>query len=129
MRILNTLLCDDVRVEKSGKHVLVGAYLDSIQVPDFPTTLSLMLWMQFFADLDGDLPLEVRVLKDNRPLQTMDGSIHISDHNQVNTLRVPTATLELKSPGLLAFQFRQKGKRWRTVKRIPIHSGDALLAA
>ena len=129
MRIQNTLLCDDVRVEKSGKHVLVGAYLDTIQVPSFPAAISLMLWMQFYADEEGDLPLEVRVLKDNRPLQTMDGDIHIADPGQINTLRVPTATLDLKGPGELAFQFRERGKRWKTVKRIPVHSTDAVLAA
>lgn len=36
MRVISALLCDDVRQEKNGKYILIGAYTGEILYPRFP---------------------------------------------------------------------------------------------
>jgi hypothetical protein len=44
-----TLLCDDVRVENSGKLILIGMYTPHVGVPQIPFAFSALTFLQAFS--------------------------------------------------------------------------------
>lgn len=43
------VICDDVRMEFTGKLIIVGMYLDSILVPEFPFSIHGLTLLQVYA--------------------------------------------------------------------------------
>jgi hypothetical protein len=39
------LLCDDVRMEQSGKSILIGVYNQHMMLPYFPVAIPVCLWV------------------------------------------------------------------------------------
>lgn len=62
--IANALICDDVRVEQTGKHILIGVYSGDIGVPSFPANVAFNFWLQTRQDLPGKLELEFTIKDD-----------------------------------------------------------------
>ncbi|ANL45820.1 hypothetical protein AMC87_CH01095 [Rhizobium phaseoli] len=57
--LASTVFCDDIRIENSGKHIIVGAYPSGIAHPGgLPDTVEFMVWLQIFG-----LPLGKRHLE------------------------------------------------------------------
>lgn len=48
----NLVFCDDVRLEATGKHLLIGAYPLGIAVQSAPAAVRVVAWLQVF-----DIPL------------------------------------------------------------------------
>ena len=124
MKIENVVLCDDIRVEDTRKHLLIGVYLENIVVEQFDAALIFRLWVQFYPDKDGDLFIELRMKGtaiDKSPL--FRGVINIDKKDEFSTLRLPQMPIIIKREGELEFQIREKGKRWKTVKSISVRKG------
>lgn len=125
MKIASAVICDDIRKEDTHKHLLIGVYLDDIVVEQFDAPIILRLWLQFYPDTDGDLHLEVRMKGtaiDKSPL--FRGVLDIADKDKIATLRLPPMPIILNREGEIEFQFREKGKRWRPVKRLSVKKGS-----
>lgn len=63
MKILHTILCDDVRDEANGKQTLVGVYNDSIGVPQLPYQFYKLYIRMVILDFEGgdeNLSLELK---------------------------------------------------------------------
>lgn len=125
MKIASVVLCEDIRIEDTGKHLLIGVYLNDIVVSQFDAPIVLRLWVQFYPDKDGDLSLELRMKGtaiDESPL--FRGVINIADKDGLSTLRLPQMPIFLKRAGEIEFQIREKGKRWKTAKRMSVKKGS-----
>lgn len=121
MKIESVILCDDIRVEDTRKHLLIGVYLNDVVVSQFDAALIFRLWVQFYPDKEGDLSLEVRMKGtaiDKSPL--FRGIINIDKKDELATLRLPQMPIIVTREGELEFQIREKGKRWKTAKRISV---------
>jgi hypothetical protein len=71
IRHVETLFCDDIRHEVSGKISFIGVYSGGLFVPAFPVTLpKLCLSVKIVTRVDKPLQeLNLRVLRDDEPLQ------------------------------------------------------------
>lgn len=121
MKIESVILCDDIRVEDTRKHLLIGVYLNDVVVSQFDAALIFRLWVQFYPDKEGDLSLEVRMKGtaiDKSPL--FRGIINIDKKDELATLRLPQMPIIVTREGELEFQIREKGKRWKTAKSISV---------
>ena len=124
MKIASVVLCDDIRVEDTRKHLLIGVYLNDVVVAQFDAALVFRLWVQFSHDKDGDLFLEVRTKGtaiDESPLYR--GVINIDKKDELATLRLPQMPIIVKREGEMEFQIRETGKRWKTAKIISVRKG------
>ena len=120
MKIENVIHCDSVRIERTGKPILVGVYLDDIQVLDFPVTFGLETWLQFYVDADGKTTIEFRFLKDRKPFIRGGTNFNVEDFRKSISMVIPAVLIEMDGPGTLSFQMREKGKKWRTLKKYPV---------
>ena len=120
MRIHNAIICDQVRKEDTGKHLLLGVYPADVLVPDFPTPISLVLWMQLYMDRNGKFEFEFRIQKDKESVSHTKGTLIVKDHLHPATITLPPAIIEIDGECTLSFQIREKNKRWKTAKELPV---------
>src|ERR1044071_3093409 len=60
-RIVNCVVCDEIRQEITNKFILIGVYVKDIVVPEFPTHTAISIWLQYRPDRIGDHDIFVRV--------------------------------------------------------------------
>ena len=80
MKFENAIICDEVRVEDTGKHIIIGVYSESIAVSDFPANLLLSFWIQFYVDRDGEIDIELRILSNKKQVAHARGKLIINDY-------------------------------------------------
>ena len=120
MRIHNAIICDQVRKEDNGKHLLLGVYPTDILFPDFPTKSNLVLWMQLYVDRKGEFGVEFRIQKDKKSISHTNATMSVKDHLQPVTIALALPPIEIDGECTLSFQIREKNKRWKTVKELPV---------
>ena len=120
MRIINAIICDQVRKEDTGKHLLLGVYPIDILVSDFPVAITLVLWMQLYLDTNGEFDVEFRIQKDKKTISRTNAIISVKDHLHPATIALPPALIEVDGECTLSFQIREKNKRWKTAKELPV---------
>lgn len=111
-------------MEDTGKHLLIGVYLNDIVVAQFDAPVILRLWLQFYPDKVGDLALQLRMKGTAIDQSTLfKGVISIADKDKLATLRPPPMPITLKREGEIDFQIRETGKKWKTAKKISVIKG------
>ena len=120
MKFANVIICDDVRKENSGKHLIIGVYPDDILVPGFPATIAVCAWFQFFADRVGEMPIELRVLQNKKELSRGSAKLIVNDSKKIVTATIIGIIITFGDDGPLEFQCRETKKRWRTMKKLGV---------
>lgn len=122
MKIKNVVVCDQVRVEKNGKHILIGVYPRDIKFGRFPAKIGLSIWLQMVAEGGKNLPVQVRVIDSNqKALYHADGEIQTELHESgLATVTIPMVFFEVQEPITILFQIREPKKRWQTLKQMPV---------
>ena len=120
MRIHNAIICDQVRKEDTGKHLLLGVYPVDVLVRDFPATIALVLWMQLYVDRNGEYEVEFRTQNDKKSISRTKATMNVKNHLHPVTIALPSAPIEIDGECTLSFQIREKNKRWKTVKEVPV---------
>ena len=116
MKLANVIICDGVRKEEGGKHLIIGVYPDDILVADFPATVALCAWVQFLPDQVGEIPIEIRVVQNKRELIRGTAKLVIINIDKSVTAVLSPLLMEIRDEGPLKFQCKEKKKRWRTMK-------------
>lgn len=111
VRLIDFVVCDDIREEKSGKLILVGAYPDGIAVgvaaTDRPSLLSrLGLYIRLLFDADEPTPDRFRVSCriGDAELFAFRGTISVTKPQRPVTMPLVTATPIALKPGELSFE-------------------------
>ena len=118
MKFENAIICDEVRVEDTGKHIIIGVYSESIAVSDFPANLLLSFWIQFYVDRDGEIDIELRILSNKKQVAHARGKLIINDYKNIVTSAFNGIPVKAKDEGALTFQMREKDRKWKTFKKI-----------
>ncbi len=123
MKVINAVVCDDVRKEATGKHIIIGVYPHDMLVRSFPATIAPALWVQFFVQHRGEVKIEFRTRVKAQPKKRARfalATFNIEDPSKMNTLTLPPVPVEINEQGLLLFEVREKDGRWKKVREIPI---------
>jgi hypothetical protein len=65
LKVINSLVCDDIRVENNGKLILIGVYGGNLYAPqpvEQNRGLTLNLWMEIETEPDRPLNMESRAI-------------------------------------------------------------------
>ena len=114
MKVINAVVCDDVRKEANGKHIIIGVY---------PHDMLVRSWVQFFVQHRGEVKIEFRTRVKAQPKKRARfalATFNIEDPSKMNTLTLPPVPVEINEQGLLLFEVREKDGRWKKVREIPI---------
>lgn len=116
INVLSAIMCDLVRIENSGKHILIGVYTGDILFPKFPTRFNPTLWIEIKtgiqrSNLDFEIKIEAPGLP--KPIKT-EGTLEIEDQeNALIWLTFPGVPINI--PGSLNVSMRRKGARWQRI--------------
>lgn len=115
------VVCEDIRIENTGKQFLIGVYPRDILVVAFPATIALSLWLPFDAEGSGELPLKVQVLGPGDTMlvkMELTGQLSASGKSAINTPQMP---IQVQAAGALKFQIQQFEEPWETVATIDVN--------
>jgi hypothetical protein len=107
---LETLFCDVVRVESSGKHLLVGVYAsDSMFVPLIPGALSITAFTRVSEIPAGHHDIQMQFFSSaepTTPIATYNTSINVTYPEFPTPIVAGPANLFLSNVGYVVVRFR-----------------------
>ncbi len=117
--LLDFLVCDDVREEKSNKLTLVGVYSGFIAVATpWPALLPKLGLFIRLAPQPDFIPerYTLRIKRDAEVMAVVEGNFTITDVTQPSTIVVVGAPFPLPGPGVLRFDLTlHRGQEARVV--------------
>jgi len=120
-KIANAIICDDIRVERNGKQLIIGVYSSDIVVPEAPALIPIMLWLQI-DDVGSDT-------EEYDFIGTISGTEFVKGKFSVSTISSPgRATISLgqfplniEREGKLKFDIKPaKNGRWKNAISIDL---------
>lgn len=125
--IRSSVLCDEVREEKNGKQILIGVYLSSILVPDFPAKIPLTLWIQVYSEETGKYSGDIRVLGTDESVLLRGQCGFEIKNSGIATVSFPKMPLELQKEGKLSFQWNFGWPDWQTIKEMDVFKQPGII--
>lgn len=117
------LICDDVRKENTNKDILIGVYGGHIVVAQFPITLTLALYLEYYPVQRGEqeLFLKVGVLEQSTSIGRVGLSI---GEDTPLSIAITGIAIHVERPGELLIDVSNDRTIWTTIKRKQILQGD-----
>ena len=116
LKIRSALLCDLVRTEDTGKHILIGVYTGGIAFEALPAVFAGTAWVEFDSPVqDGEIKVEIRTEAPELEKPRL-GSATLSIEQEGSVLvLVGIQPIAVSAPGQLRLFMRLKGERWTQV--------------
>lgn len=127
MKVINAIVCDDVRVEQSGKHMFIGVFTGAIHFYELPAVFAPVFWIELEehlaeSEIDIEFKCEAPGLKKPR-----FAKFHIAvKHKGGIFLNIQMLPFEVTCVGELKCSIREAGtSRWTTALKKEIVLGSA----
>ncbi len=120
LKVLYSLLCDDIRREDNGKLIIIGLYGADVVLPVAPVALRFDYLLALRADAPGDAEAKVRVIHNGRPIFAATGKMHFADQQQVALNALKGIVVQVEKDCALDFQLSLNGGRFRSVLKVPV---------
>ncbi len=113
---LSAVICDEVRREKDGKDIIIGAYGGDLLIDSFPLGLALSLWISLETSGTGVTAFDIRVVNsDKKVLAGLSGEAMVEGFYERSSMFTPKFRFQVDKSTELRFQLRMGGGRWKTV--------------
>lgn len=121
------LLCDDIRIENTGKFILIGIYASDITVGVLPSTFVGSLALLTQTDFEGEFELQFRAFLNGSRLFEGAGKVTVQSPSS-GLLPIKPLMLELGEEGVLRFEVRQAPRgEWQEVCALPVKVDPTLI--
>lgn len=126
-KVESAVLCDEIRIEKNDKFLLIGVYTGTVIVQNFPAHINVSWWIQIFPEDVGKIETEVQVVKDDGSV-LVRGKAGIEVHRKEwAALAIPKTPLHLQSAGTFKLQMKQKTDAdWTTIYEFQVRVGTVV---
>lgn len=105
-----TVFCDDIRQEITGKHILIGVYGADLVPGILPATFPIGMWIRFSGLQVGRHKFEMRLLDPTgRQAGTLNGETDVMSDDAPTVFALSGLPVELKEPGNIVVQFAFDG--------------------
>jgi hypothetical protein len=115
LKVRNAVVCDLVRTEDTGKHILIGVYAGAILFDAFPARFAPAFWLEVAPpdqeEINIQFKLDAPVAK---KLNVLTATLPLAEP-VVGALVVNPTLIEIIKPGRLALSVRLVGQRWTEV--------------
>ena len=113
------ILCEDIRREDNGKHILIGMYGRNIELTTIPGHLALALLLAIDATGPGTSKIEVVGLLNNDQVSKAAGEIRF-DAEGLILLPLPTVPVLIENQGALVFRAKLEDGEWVDLWKGPV---------
>ena len=113
-KILQVIVCDDVRREVTGKDIIIGVYGREILTPNFPLSVPLTLWVRYMRTATGSFSADFRVVGEagNAITPPLKFTLGIDDVNSYASAVFQGIPLQFQAPGKVLFQWKLENGDW-----------------
>ncbi|WP_138509617.1 hypothetical protein [Maricaulis alexandrii] len=112
----DAVFCDDIREEKSGKHVLVGVYPEAVGFDSLPKTVNLSAFVTFRGLVEAKFEVKFRCRINDAPLEVhAQGQMELEHANQENLSQgivIPCPPVEIKEDSVLYIEGCVSDEDW-----------------
>ena len=118
LKILSSVVCEDIRQENNGKQILIGVY-NSVLVQQFPVVLSLAFWIQYLPTQTGKFKSGLRVVSGDTTFLDINADIEIPaiELSSFNIVGIPFA---LQTETTLKVELKQPSGQWEFVREFSV---------
>jgi hypothetical protein len=113
LKIRSAILCDLVRTEDNGKHIIIGVYTGDVLFAEFPAKFAPTFWIEFKPfEGDEEMAFEVKMDIPGAKVPRIGAGKIKAERGKAAILVSRGPVLEIKNPGILRLSIRSKGGRW-----------------
>ena len=122
--IKNSLLCEDIREEKTGKRTLVGVYSGDVDISEIPGTMAIALYTEIEILIPGNYELSLRLSGPGDHSATLKANLALDKINKFAILATPRIDILVDRDGTLKFEISTDGEDWTTLfeKKITLNT-------
>src|SRR6266436_9523709 len=121
-RLLNVLICDDVRREVTGKEIIIGVYGDEMMVPSLPVSLNLSLWIRVFFENAEAMYVDFAIVGEGgiNLVQPQRLPIAGQQANRQMSVVLSGIPIQVQMPGPVTFRWCLKGGSWEDLATVRV---------
>lgn len=125
-RLIDVIICDEVRQENTGKLLVIGMYLDNIGVPQLPFVMPVLTFLCKWYCESGSLPLGSYELKTPAARTLLSQNLERTEPSPEAPAQmlVPIRfqALHLTETGKYRLSFKPEGGRSRIIASFRVHT-------
>jgi hypothetical protein len=119
--IEGALVCDDVREERTGKLILIGVYVRTINVADFPTDLRLTFWLQITVKEAGEHSGEMRIINSEGAVLLKGETVITLKRIGRTAIGLEEVSFQVQSESTITLQMRfSEADEWHSIRQINV---------
>lgn len=124
-RIVNAIVCEDVRLELYNKLTLVGVYAGDIIMAEMPGAIGLAFYLELISPTLGTTEFAIQVSLGSTRVAQIEGQMDISDTEQSAILTLPRNGFSVTDDTVLTVEFRVASQAdYEICVRKKIRKGD-----
>lgn len=118
IEVRGAFACDDIRFETGGKFILIGVYGPDLNVPAFPTIITLRIVALVNLPRGGELSFEFRLVNsDGSKIADIKGDLEAMKMAKGILLPMGPFAIHFAKPATFDLQYRSPGgNRWKTIQ-------------
>jgi hypothetical protein len=118
LTVLDCIVCDDIRQERSGKDILIGVYVTAIVVPKFPWRGILSLYLLTTWEGEGNVKIEIRIMNpDGEPAGSITGNAQAVHQGRRSAFIFRGVVCSAIKEGPYDFQWRMNDGDWNSIQK------------
>ena len=129
LKIKNAILCDSVRTEDNGKHILIGVYSGGIVFPKLPARVSFTYWIQLISPIQsGEVVFDIKIKAPGlKSSTTNEITLLVERKEELAVLVIVIPAINIIEEGELTLSIRVKGDRWTKVLSKKVSMNESTL--
>ncbi len=128
--ILYAIVCEDIREEKTGKHMLVGVFSgDNIQVSHMPGNMAIACYMKVRILEAGTHELRVRIAGPGDQEAMLKARLDFPPEKGLAIIATPRVDLSVENDGTLRMDISSDEKTWINLATLDITLNPSLASA
>lgn len=104
---IESIFCDDIRIEATQKHILIGVYSDEVMVHSAPATIGIALWLRIHGIAAGKHKIHIQAFLEHGDERKLCGEIgadlEVLRGNRAMAINTPTVLFPIEKSGMLKY--------------------------
>lgn len=106
------VFCEDVRMEATGKHFIVGAIGSGVQLETLPGRIPVALYFELLVPRPGQHELEIRLAGPGEKFGVFQVVLGTAEADTATTLYTPRLDVLIEEPGEMTISLRRSEGEW-----------------
>ena len=125
-KIEAAVVCDDLRVENTGKHILIGVYVGVIGLLSLPTQLTLTWWIETAPPSADKIDGQMKIVHSDGAVLAQGNFSIVVEPDKASIITLQKVPVQIQSFGEIALMFKIGSDDWVPIRKIKVVDGTKL---